>query len=112
MKHYKKLNIECIDLILEHNLDFAAGNAVKYFWRYPHKSNVIGDLEKCYNYLLLCTDKNLPVIRVDTGCIELNHFLRSTLEEKKDLIVMLLDYVPAPQFEPATIQRFQNTIPK
>lgn len=105
MKHYKKHNIECIDLILEHNLDFAAGNVIKYFWRYPHKENVIGDLEKCYNYLLLCTDSNLPVIHIDTGSKELNHFLRSTVQEKKCFIVSLLDYIPTTQFNNSTIIR-------
>ena len=55
--YYKKGKIEPLDLILSQNLNFAAGNVIKYVCRYPHKhrkkQNKLNDLLKARTYLNL-----------------------------------------------------------
>lgn len=47
--HYTQGKIECIDYIIDHNLDFLEGNVVKYVTRWKYK-NGLEDLEKAlYN---------------------------------------------------------------
>lgn len=47
--HYNK-GIEVWDFIISHDMDFMAGNIIKYISRYKHK-NGIQDLEKARFYL-------------------------------------------------------------
>ena len=47
--HYNN-GIECIDYINSHNLNFNAGNIVKYATRYLRKGKPIEDLEKIIEY--------------------------------------------------------------
>ena len=49
-KHYTKGNIQPIDFINAHNLDYLEGNIVKYIARYKFKGGV-EDLEKAEFYL-------------------------------------------------------------
>lgn len=51
--HYKSGKIECIDYIMDKDLDFALGNAIKYITRAGRKdkSKVIEDLEKAKQYI-------------------------------------------------------------
>lgn len=48
--HYIDLNIQPIDFIIENNLSFCIGNAVKYISRYKNK-NGIEDLKKAIWYI-------------------------------------------------------------
>jgi hypothetical protein len=48
--HYNQ-GIEVIDFIESHNLDFNAGNVVKYISRYKHKDNPMEDLQKAKWYI-------------------------------------------------------------
>ena len=48
--HYKK-EVEPIDLIDAFNLDFNAGNVIKYVSRAKHKENELEDLRKAKYYL-------------------------------------------------------------
>ena len=51
--HYTSGKIECIDYIMDKDLDFALGNAIKYITRAGRKdkSKVIEDLEKAKQYI-------------------------------------------------------------
>jgi hypothetical protein len=49
--HYNSGAIEVIDAIEDWNLDFNAGNVVKYVARHEHKANPIEDLKKARWYL-------------------------------------------------------------
>lgn len=57
--HYTYGKIECVDFILDKNLDFSLGNAIKYIVRAGHKSDAIlstqekaiEDLEKAIKYI-------------------------------------------------------------
>ena len=42
--------IECIDVILDQEMDFLEGNIIKYTWRYKEKGGV-ADLKKAKYYL-------------------------------------------------------------
>jgi hypothetical protein len=48
--HYSKLEIQPLDYIMANNLDFCAGNVVKYVTRAPHKDNELQDWEKAKHY--------------------------------------------------------------
>ena len=50
-QHYTYGNIEVIDAILDWNLDFCLGNAIKYIARCEHKKNKIEDLKKAIWYI-------------------------------------------------------------
>lgn len=51
--HYTQGKIECIDYIMDKNLDFCRGNAIKYITRAGHKdpAKEVEDLEKAIFYL-------------------------------------------------------------
>jgi predicted 2-oxoglutarate/Fe(II)-dependent dioxygenase YbiX len=49
--HYNQGQFEVIDVIEDWQLDFHAGNVVKYLARYKHKENPIQDLKKARWYL-------------------------------------------------------------
>lgn len=49
-KHYNQ-GIEAIEIIESWNLDFNAGNVIKYLLRAPHKGNTLDDLKKALWYL-------------------------------------------------------------
>lgn len=49
--HYNTGKIEVIDAIEEWDLDFCAGNVVKYVARHQHKSKPLEDLKKARWYL-------------------------------------------------------------
>ena len=49
--HYNMGNIEAIDAILDWNLGFCLGNAVKYIARCEYKNNKKEDLEKAIWYI-------------------------------------------------------------
>jgi hypothetical protein len=49
--HYNQGKIEVIDAIEDWNLDFHAGNVVKYVARSRHKGNYLLDLKKALWYL-------------------------------------------------------------
>ena len=49
--HYNTGNIEVIDAIEDWELDFNAGNVVKYVARHQHKANPVEDLKKARWYL-------------------------------------------------------------
>ena len=50
-KHYTTGKIECIDYILDKNLSYCLGNAVKYVTRCEHKGKKVEDLEKAIWYI-------------------------------------------------------------
>lgn len=50
-KHYRKGNLECIDVIEELGLCFHLGNTLKYLWRCEDKGNELQDLKKARWYL-------------------------------------------------------------
>lgn len=50
-KHYVTGKIECIDYILDKNLSYCLGNAVKYITRCEHKGKKVEDLEKAIWYI-------------------------------------------------------------
>lgn len=49
--HYKRLDPEPISVINGWDLNFNAGNVVKYIARYRFKGDAVGDLEKAIMYL-------------------------------------------------------------
>ncbi len=49
--HYNQGSIEVIDAIEDWDLDFHAGNVIKYVARYRHKGNPVQDLKKARFYL-------------------------------------------------------------
>lgn len=49
--HYQRGAIEPIDYIMSHQLDFCAGNVVKYITRYRWKGTPVADLEKARDYI-------------------------------------------------------------
>jgi len=49
-KHYQHGGIEPIDYIQANDMNFCAGNVVKYVTRYPYKSG-LDDLKKARQYL-------------------------------------------------------------
>ena len=49
--HYNQGNIEVIDFIEDHNMNFSEGSVVKYLCRYKHKGKPIEDLKKAAWYL-------------------------------------------------------------
>lgn len=49
--HYKKHDIEPIDVIDDYNLNFNRGNIIKYVLRSPYKGNELQDLKKARYYL-------------------------------------------------------------
>lgn len=51
--HYKTGDIECIEAIeaAGYGVDFCAGNAMKYLWRFKHKGNALGDAQKARWYI-------------------------------------------------------------
>ncbi len=56
--HYKKTNIEAIDVIEDWNLNFNLGNVVKYIARAPYKNNSQDDLIKALWYLAREINRN------------------------------------------------------
>jgi len=50
-QHYTHGAIEPVDFIAANNMNFFAGNVVKYITRYPYKGKPIEDLEKAEFYL-------------------------------------------------------------
>lgn len=49
--HYNQGSIEVIDAIIDWNLDFCLGNAIKYITRCNYKNNKVEDLEKAIWYI-------------------------------------------------------------
>jgi len=49
--HYQQGNIEPIDFITSHDMNFNLGNAVKYITRCNHKGTKLEDLKKAIDYL-------------------------------------------------------------
>jgi len=49
--HYCQGGIECIDYVTAWDLDFCAGNIVKYVTRARHKGHELEDLKKAQFYL-------------------------------------------------------------
>ncbi len=49
--HYTKGHIECWDFIVDQDLNFLAGNVIKYICRYRHKGTPLKDLQKAKAYL-------------------------------------------------------------
>jgi len=50
-EHYVRFEHEPIDVIIDWDLDFLLGNAVKYIARYKHKGTPLEDLKKALYYL-------------------------------------------------------------
>lgn len=50
-RHYTQGSIEPADYIAANNMNFFAGNVVKYVTRYRFKGNPVQDLEKAEYYL-------------------------------------------------------------
>ncbi len=50
-KHYNAGSIEVIDAIEDWQLDFNAGNVIKYIARHKHKGKPLEDLRKAQWYL-------------------------------------------------------------
>ena len=48
--HYKNLKIQPIEYIIENNLNYCQGNAIKYLTRYKDK-NGLEDLKKARHYI-------------------------------------------------------------
>lgn len=48
--HYVGNGIEPVDFVTSHNMDFLAGNVVKYLVRYRHKGTPLQDLLKAQQY--------------------------------------------------------------
>ena len=51
VKHYLQGQIEPIDFITSHDMNFNLGNAVKYITRCNHKGTKLEDLKKAIDYL-------------------------------------------------------------
>ena len=50
-KHYKDCKIQPIDYIMENNLTFCEGNALKYITRHRRKGDGAKDIHKAIHYL-------------------------------------------------------------
>jgi len=49
--HYTTGQIECLDYILDQQLNYCAGQVVKYVTRYRYKGQPVQDLQKAHFYL-------------------------------------------------------------
>ena len=51
--HYNAGDIECIEAIeaAGYGIDFCAGNAMKYLWRFKHKGTPVQDVKKAEFYI-------------------------------------------------------------
>jgi hypothetical protein len=54
--HYKHLKIQPIEYIMANNLNYCAGNVIKYVTRYRQKGGII-DLEKAKHYIELLIEQ-------------------------------------------------------
>ena len=54
--HYSKLNIQPVDYILENDLGYLEGNAIKYLTRHRDK-NGAQDIEKAIHYCRMILEK-------------------------------------------------------
>jgi len=50
-EHYKNCKIQPVDYIVENNLTFLEGNAIKYITRHRKKGEGAKDIEKAIHYL-------------------------------------------------------------
>lgn len=51
VQHYAKGKIQVWDFIIDQQLNFLEGNAIKYICRYKHKGTPVEDLKKARHYL-------------------------------------------------------------
>ena len=56
--HYKTCKIQPIDYIMENNLTFCEGNALKYITRHRRKGEGARDIEKVIHYCELILEKD------------------------------------------------------
>ena len=56
--HYKDCKIQPIDYIMENNLTFCEGNALKYITRHRRKGEGARDIEKVIHYCELILEKD------------------------------------------------------
>ena len=54
--HYKDMKLQPIDFIMQNNLDFCTGNAIKYLCRHKAK-NGKQDLEKAIHYIQMLMEQ-------------------------------------------------------
>ena len=55
--HYQRGSIQVWDFIADQQLDFFAGNVVKYICRAGHKGDKLEDLKKAKQYIDMLIDK-------------------------------------------------------
>lgn len=67
--HYRKGEVQPIDLIQSFNLPFELGNVVKYVCRYPDKGGV-ANLQKAIIYILLYAKRENVHEEVLKGCLK------------------------------------------
>jgi len=57
--HYRDMKLQPIDFIMQNNLDFCTGNAIKYLCRHKAK-NGKQDLEKAVHYIQMLMEREYP----------------------------------------------------
>lgn len=57
--HYSRMAIQPIDFIMENDLDYLQGNAVKYIVRHKMKGSPVDDLRKAIHYCEMMIDREL-----------------------------------------------------
>lgn len=68
-QHYTQGAIEPVDFIAANNMNFFAGNVVKYVTRYRFKGNPVQDLEKAAFYLArLIKEEKMRKFQEDMEC--------------------------------------------
>jgi hypothetical protein len=67
--HYTQGKIEVLDFILDQNLNYLAGNIVKYICRYRYKGTPVQDLKKARFYL----DRLIAETEAEAGDVNANH---------------------------------------
>ena len=57
--HYRDMKLQPIDFIMQNNLDFCTGNAIKYLCRHRTKHGK-QDLEKAIHYIQMLMEQEYP----------------------------------------------------
>jgi len=57
--HYRDMKLQPIDFIMQNNLDFCTGNAIKYLCRHKAKDGKT-DLQKAIHYIQILMEQEYP----------------------------------------------------
>lgn len=91
--HYSRLQYETWDFILDNNIDFFIGNAIKYISRYKYK-NGIEDLKKAKSYIQKVIDEKIycSVLDIHTNSVKAYICQFDKITQRLLILVLSGDY--------------------